>query len=155
MPLRVPSPFLSQAFPYGDRRLTNKQKQLGRTYTDRLVLCQHREGRKSSCYSPLNTSGRMIRAKGIGRADRERTSRHREGNTGTNPGLPFSLHRSLDLFRLSEVATYSVADPHLSPNLPTPSALELGTSSVWCSLHDRRTVSARFLKCTQTATASG
>lgn len=29
MPLYVPSPFLSQAFPYGDRKLTNRSS-LGR-----------------------------------------------------------------------------------------------------------------------------
>lgn len=103
------------------------------------------EGRKSSCYFPLNISRRMIRVQGVGHADRERTSRHHEGNAETTPGLPFSLHSSLDLFRLPEVETYSVGDPHLSPHLPIPTALELGTSSVWSSLPDRRIVSARFL----------
>lgn len=112
------------------------------------MLGQHREGQKHTRYFPLNISGRFIRVKGIGHADRERTGRHREGNARTTPGLPFSLHRSLDLSRLLKVVTYSVTDPCLSAHLPIPTAPELGTSSVWGSLHDRRIVSARFLKCT-------
>lgn len=136
--------FLSQGFPYSDRKLTNTQKKLGRTYT--TVLCQHKRGRKSFCYFPLNISGRMRRVKGVGCADRERASRLREGNAGTTQDCHLACIGSLDLSRLSEVETHSAADPHLSPHLTIPTALKLGTSSVWSSLRDRRTMLARFLK---------
>lgn len=50
----------------------------------------------------------MIRVKGIGVLTERGQAGTTKDTAGAAPGLPFSLHRSLDLPRLAEVAAYTM-----------------------------------------------